>query len=320
MAAEVAVVGGAGVVGATVSYELATAGVGVTLVDVDERAADAHAVDVRHALAHAAHAVGRPERLPESGVRAAPPGSASVESADCVVMTASAPRPEAGAQRGGRARFLRANREVAADVAAWLGRVDPRPVVVVSNPLDRIAHHVWSALGWPRERVVGYSLSETARVADAIARLRDATPREVSCPVLGEHGEHIVPAFSRATVRGEPADLSADEREEVREYARDIPYRIMGWRGASETSRWVTGRGVALLVRRLLDGGVDDPVCLSTPLDGEYGYEDVCLSVPVTLSGEGVERIHEWDLPADERERLDDACRAIEADLEHSSR
>jgi len=151
-------------------------------------------------------------------------------------------------------------------------------------------------------------------LADELARRFDAAYEEVYCPVMGEHGEHIVPVFSRATVGGEPVSLSSAERTAVLDYTRQIPYDIIDVRGAEGTSRWVTGRGVSTLVQSLLAGGVDDPICLSTPLAGEYGYEDVCLSVPVRLSASGVSEILEWDLAADERERLDAAYADISAD------
>jgi malate dehydrogenase len=301
---------GTGVVGATTAYSLATTGVDVTLVDADGDLAAGHGIDIRHATAHVSHALGA--GTPAGDVAVGDPEPAAAADADCVVMAASAPRPE-----GARSRmaFLDANRDVVADVTDWLGDLDPRPVVVVSNPLDRLVHLTYEGLGWPRERVVGYSLSETARVADAIADLRGVDHAAVRCPVVGEHGDGIVPVFSRATVGGDPADLDADERGAVLDYARDVALDVIDKRGFDETSRWVTARGVALLCAGILDGGTEEPVGLCTPLDGEYGHRDVSVGVPVTLSATGVERIHEWDLDEAERERFDAAVADIHASL-----
>jgi malate dehydrogenase len=132
---------------------------------------------------------------------------------------------------------------------------------------------------------------------------------------MGEHGEHVVPLFSRATVGGQPADLSQAERQQVLDYVREVPYEVMRQRGAGESSRWVSGRGIAGVVHALENGGTDDPVCLSVPLDGEYGYEGVCMSVPVVLSGAGWERIERWSLAEAERERLDAAYDHLSSDL-----
>lgn len=310
----VTVVGGGGTVGSTVAYTLAAncPPLDIRLCDIDADAAWGHATDVRHARCHAGNPLGRTEP-PTGDVAAVAPGPEAVRDVDCVVVTASVPRPEGGAERGGREAFWPANRDVADEVADWFRAVDPCPVVVVSNPVDRMVWRLYDRSGWPRRRFLGYSLSETARVADELARRVDADPATVDCPVLGEHGEHLVPAFSRATVAGDPLALDHETRQEVLEYVRSVPYDVIQRRGRRDSSRWVTGRGVALVVETLLDGGTDDPVCLSTPPAGAYGIEGIAIGVPVRLSGGGVERVLEWDLPTDERTALEEAARAIRA-------
>lgn len=310
----VTVVGGGGTVGSTVAYTLAVErpALDIQLCDIDVDAAWGHATDVRHARCHAGHPLGRTDP-PIGDVSAVDPGPGAVHDADCVVVTASVPRPDGGAERGGRETFWPANRDIADEVADWLRVTDPCPVVVVSNPVDRMVWRLYDRSDWPRERLLGYSLSETARVADELARRVNADPATVDCPVLGEHGEHLVPAFSRATVAGDPLALDHETREEVLEYVRSVPYDVIQRRGRRDSSRWVTGRGVALVVETLLDGGTDDPVCLSTPPAGAYGIEGIAIGVPVRLSGGGVKRVLEWDLPTDERTALEEAARAIRA-------
>lgn len=308
----VTVVGGGGTIGSTLAYTLAIERprLDIRLCDVDADAAWGHATDVRHARCHAGGALGR-ANPPTGEVGTVAPGPEAVRDADCVVVTASVPRPDGGAERGGREAFWPANRDVADEVAGWLRATDPCPVVVVSNPVDRMVWRLHERSGWAGDRFLGYSLSETARIADALARRVDADPAAVDCPVLGEHGEHLVPAFSRATVAGEPVAIDDETREAVLEYARSIPYDVIQRRGRRDSSRWVTGRGAALVVETLLDGGTDDPVCLSTPPDGAYGIDGVAVGVPVRLSEEGVARVVEWDLAADERRALDAAAEAI---------
>lgn len=316
---QVAIIGGGGTVGSTVAYTLASTDptVEVVLVDVDEGTSHGHTIDIRHARAHAGHPVGRlGGTTTPAGVRSV--GTDEVGELDpaVVVVAASAPRPAGSAQRGGRMAFLERNRAVADDVADQLRRLGPRPVIGVTNPLDRILYRLWRATGWPRERFVGYSLSEQARVADAIARRRGVGPEKVSCPVIGEHGEHVVPVFSRALVGGEPATFPAEEREAITEEVRDAPYNVIRLRGREDSSRWVSGRGIALLVSAILAGGPDEPIPLSVPLDGEYGFNDVCLGVPVEISSTGVDRIVEWELTEEEQSGLEAAYRAVAADCE----
>lgn len=306
----VGIIGGGGTIGATTAYALATEfGRDARLIDPALDPAEAHATEITHTGAHGSHALGSPHG-PTGTVDAAEPGPDAVDGVDCLVVTASIPRP--GDAADGRMAYLEGNREIMDDIAGWLSDCEPRPVVVVSNPLDRMAHRLWQGLGWDRSRIVGYALSETARVADELGRLHDCDPAEVYCPVLGEHGDLIVPVFSRATVGGEPIEVTPEERQQVLDYANTVAVDIIEKRGG-ESSRWVTGRGVALVAEAILSGESTEPVGLSTPLAGEYGHEDVCLGVPVTLDGDGVDEIHEWELSAWERDRLDEAAEAIAA-------
>ena len=316
MSHTVTVVGGAGTIGTTAAYTLAATRPDVTvrLCDIEGEAATGHATDLRHARCHAAHALGADDAArggTTAEVVAVEPGPDAIRGADCVLVTASVRRPSGSTGRGGRDRFWPANRDVADDIAGWLANADPVPVAAVTNPVDRFLGRLHAESGWARERFVGYSLSETARMADAIARHVGADPADVHCPILGEHGEHMVPAFSRATVEGEPLDLPAETREELLDYTKSVPYEIIAQRGAEHSSRWVSGRGAALVVSALLDGGTDEPVCLSTPLDGEYGIEGVSLSVPLTLTADGVGEVLEWELSAEEREGLATAAEAV---------
>lgn len=87
---------------------------------------------------------------------------------------------------------------------------------------------------------------------DKIGRLLGVHPSVVHCPMIGEHGENVVPVFSRVRVDGEPATVPAEARDDVREYVRDIPFEIAKARGVEETSRWVTSAGVTRVIRSMV--------------------------------------------------------------------
>ncbi|WP_254764200.1 malate dehydrogenase [Natrinema marinum] len=320
----VLVVGGGGTIGSTVAYTIAVAqpAATVTLADPHTEVTEGHAIDLRHSQCHVAHAAGRPSfdtERPGTVTTIDPtaePGLEPVAAADAIVVAASVSRPADSFQRGGRLSILEGNLEIAAEVGDWIGDAEPTPTVVAANPSDRITHRLWEESGWPRRCFIGYSLSETARIADELARRFDVSPGEIFCPILGEHGEHMVPAFSRATVAGEPVDLDPTEREAILDYVREVPYDVIAKRGGDESSRWVTSRGIAAIVFRLVGGGTDEPVCLSTPLSGEYGLEDTSVSVPVVLDSGGVAEIVDWDLAPAEQEGLERAAAAVRRSLE----
>lgn len=309
----VTVIGGAGSVGSTIAYTLATTvpNIELRLVDIDEESAQGHAIDIEHSLYHAGHQIGQTIMSDISGgigpVTVSSPGPETIRDTDCLVFVYNVSRSSDAVGRGGRESYFEQNRPVADEFGELMQDVDPVPTVVVTNPMDRITYHLWNQSGWPRTSFLGYSLSESARAAAEIGRLRDVDPKKVHCPMMGEHGENIVPILSKTTVAGQPVDLSRDERAEMLDNVRKSPYKVMRKRGPDESSRWVSGRGVAGVVHALKSGGTAGPVCLSVPLQGEYGFEDVCMSVPITVSSSGWDSIEDWLLSDWERSRLADA-------------
>jgi malate dehydrogenase len=239
-----------------------------------------------------------------------------------LVFNAAAPPPKNAANRGAREAELKRNLAIVEDVADDLSVLDPTPLLVVTNPIDRLVHHFYSLLNWPRHYFIGYSLSETARAADAVADILGVHHNNVYCPMMGEHGENVVPIFSHTRAAGDPINISAADRTSVREYVRNVPFQIAKKRGVEETSRWVTSAGVTRVIRSVIHGTGDgcdsnsyEPFCLSTPLNGEYGFKDVALGVPVELDENGVSEIHEWSLTDGEREQLEESYEAVSADL-----
>lgn len=310
MSRNVAVIG-AGTIGSTVAYTLATTfGFDVTLIDLDGDLANAQATDLWHASSHVAHPIGA--GFPSGSVESAEPSPDAIADVDCIIIAASIERPN---ETDSRLVFLEGNREVMDDIASWLKLCDPRPIVAVSNPVDHLTYRLWRQTGWSRRRFVGYSLSETARLAALVAEREGVRPEAVSIPVMGEHGEHMVGVFSRAKIDTRSYRPPSNVQSDLIESTKQIPYDIIEHRGHDETSRWVSGRGVALLVRSIVTGGCDETVCLSTPLDGEYGESGVCMSVPLTLDSDGVETIHEWSLSDDERTELATAAERIRETL-----
>lgn len=306
----VAIIGGASTIGSTIGFVLANyrPDLDISLVDLDVAAATGHATDLTHGAYHLARAPtdagGRIRGVHPDGVDGLDP--------DVAVVAADKSR-EMDEDPGRDFRETRIDRieGMLSDIAGQLDRMGPLPVVNVTNPLDRATYYLWRNLGWDRGTVFGYALSEAARAADAIARIEEVHPNRVWCPTLGEHGEHMVLAFSQARVEGSPVDLTDAEKAEAYAYTQDIPLEIAEQRGFQESSRWVTSAGIARVVAALDRGGAERPLCLSVPVDGEYGFRTGCLSLPVELDKDGVAAIIEWELPDDERARLEDAHDAI---------
>jgi len=106
----------------------------------------------------------------------------------------------------------------------------------------------------------------------------------VHAHVLGEHGDSQVPIWSQAAVGGRRVELGPGERAEIADATRTAARRIIERKGYTDLAIGVV---IAHLVHAILsDERAVVPV--SVPLAGEYGIEDVTMSLPCILGREGI--------------------------------
>lgn len=180
--------------------------------------------------------------------------------------------------------------------------------LVASNPVDIITYAVWQESGFPKERVIGSGTSlDTARLRYRLSEHFHISPRAINACVFGEHGDSEFVAWSIAMVAGVPLvelagkqHLSREGLEALYEETRDAAYKIIEAKGA-------TYYGVAMALARICRAIFSDEnelMMLSTLLEGEYGHEDVYISVPCILGRTGISQVLTPDLSAEEREKL----------------
>lgn len=131
--------------------------------------------------------------------------------------------------------------------------------------------------------------------------------------MLGEHGDESVPLFDRVTVDGAPVEVTQAQAEAALEYLRTW-YPIHVALDSGRSSTWTSGLGVARMVAALDGDGQLWPA--SVVLEGEYGIEDVAVSVPITLGRGGAVKIHEWELGGDDLAALHASAAFVRAAVE----
>ncbi|MDD1653543.1 MAG: lactate dehydrogenase [Methanomicrobiales archaeon] len=167
--------------------------------------------------------------------------------------------------------------------------------VTVTNPADVLNCFFQQKGGLDRNRCIGFGGQlDSARFT--LALRGDGIGAEGT--VLGEHGEHQVPVFSRL-----PVAVEVPDRERILSSLRAASMPVIRGKGATVFGPSVH---IAALLRALL-GGVDGPVPCSCVLEGEYGIRGCSLGVPALLGKEGVREIVEWPLDPWEREQLERA-------------
>lgn len=242
-----------------------------------------------------------------------------IEGADVIVVTAGVPRrkdPETG-EFPSRDELVKTNQEVMEEVSENIKRYAPESiVVVVSNPLDAMCHVVKQITGFPRERIIGQAGAlDTARYKTFISMELGVSVEDIHGIVLGGHGDTMVPLPRHTSVAGIPlTELMSEEKlEDIIERTRKGGGEIVGLLGYS--GYYAPAAGVAIIVESILkDKKRVIPCAVYT--QGEYGYNDLFIGLPVVLGRNGIERIIEMELNETEQDMLDHSADAVRSVVE----
>ena len=291
---------GAGNVGATAAAFLAEANIAdMVLIDVVEGLAKGKALDLLAAA-------------PLRGNSFSVEGEsdlAAVEGADVIVTTAGL------ARKPGMSRMdlLDKNVAITSGIAEGIARYATGAVVVnVTNPLDVITENYLRKTGFPRRRIVGMAgVLDSARFAAFLAAELALSPQDVEAMVLGGHGDSMVPLVSSATVGGVPVEklLPPERIAAVVERTRKAGAEVVALLKTGSAFVSPAAAAVEMVRAILLDERRLMPA--SVHLEGEFGYNGICLGVPVVLARGGVGRIVEVELSSDERAALGLSAAAV---------
>jgi L-lactate dehydrogenase len=176
--------------------------------------------------------------------------------------------------------------------------------------LTHFAAHFASRRGVPTSRVIGSgTMLDTARFRALLGRHHGVDPQHVHAYVIGEHGDSEVLTWSQATIAGMPLDefcgtlrraLSAEERAQIEDKVRRAAYHIIEGKGS-------TYYGIGSAVARLLEALLQNQraiLTISSRQTNVPGLENITISLPHIISGEGVVAAIPLTLDAEERKAL----------------
>lgn len=287
---------GVGRVGSTVAYTLVMAGYASELVLVNRsaRVAEGEALDLRHASA-----------LVEVPVEVRAGSVTETANSDLIIVTASVPLPAPAAPR---ATMARGNTELfEAEIGALASASPGAVMLVVTNPVDVMTAVAWKLSGFPAQRVVGTgTLIDSVRFRSLLSREVGIHPDDIRAYILGEHGEHQVPALSLALSGGEWVGGS-DAAQALFLETVGLGYEVIQRKGHSNYA-------IALACRLIVEAIAHDSMRtlpITTRVDGYLGVEDVFLSVPAVVGRAGVVRTLHPALSAPEAESFRAAAAAV---------
>ncbi|MBL6668091.1 MAG: malate dehydrogenase [Crocinitomicaceae bacterium] len=294
---------GAGNVGATCADVLAQREIAneIVLLDIKEGFAEGKALDIWETS---------PVNLYDSKTIGSTNNYEMTKDSEVVVITSGLPR-KPGMSRDD---LIATNAGIVKSVTENIVKYSPNAkIIVVSNPLDVMTYCAYLSANFPSSRVFGMAgVLDTARYRAFLATELNVSPKDIQAVLMGGHGDTMVPLPRYTTVGGIPVTELIDEEKlnEIIERTKFGGGEIVKLLG---TSAWYApGASAAQMVEAIVrDQRRIFPVC--TWLQGEYGLNDIYLGVPVILGKNGIEKIIELDLNADEKALLSESVEAVKS-------
>jgi len=184
--------------------------------------------------------------------------------------------------------------------------------IVVSNPLDAMVYEFMRRTGFSPAKVAGMAgVLDSARFSLFLARAAGVSVKDVRTMVLGGHGDDMVPVLSACTINGVPATqlIPADKLAAIIDRTRKGGGEIVGLMG---TSAYYAPAASAIAMAEAYLNDQKRLVPAAAYLEGQYGYKDMYMGVPVVIGAGGIEKIVELDLTAEEKKMLATSAASVQ--------
>lgn len=288
---------GAGQVGMACAYSLLIQNIldELVLTDINREKLEGEVMDLVHGIPFVSPTVVKAGDLQDA------------EGSDIVIITAGA-RQHPGETR---LALVQRNTEIFRGLIQKVVRHCPEAVLlIVSNPVDIMTYVSLQLSGFPAGRVLGSgTVLDTARFRYLLAERLKLDSRSLHAYIIGEHGDSEVAAWSKVNVAGSPLQEvfpelshpeSSDQLGQIFAQVKNAAYEIIKRKGATS---YAIGLGVTQIVQAILRNQ-QRVLTVSGLLTGQYGLHDLCLSLPAVVGREGILRIIDFTLTAEEEEQL----------------
>jgi L-lactate dehydrogenase len=232
-----------------------------------------------------------------------------LKDSDVIIFTAGR------AQLPGESRLnlVKSNLEVVKTILPEVIKYSPDSVIImVTNPVDILTYQASRLLRLPKGKIFGTGTSlDSARFRFHLSEFLGINPKNIHAYVLGEHGDSSFPMISHVDVGGQPLstlkDFSSKKIQEAFLKAKTSAGTIIAAKGS-------THYAIGVVINQLVDAVLKDskrvyPV--SIPLTGQYGYQDVSISLPCVIGKNGVEKILEVPLSEEEKKLMDRSVKTL---------
>ncbi|MGQ0638785.1 MAG: malate dehydrogenase [Nitrososphaerota archaeon] len=260
----------------------------ILLLDIIQGLPQGEAMDLNHMLS-------------EQGIDVNIRGSndySEMKGSDIVVVVAGSGRKPGMT----RMDLLKINTSIVKNVVENIKKYAPDSMIIpVTNPLDPMTYLTYKVSGFQKNNVFGMgNMLDLSRFIQFIHEETGMSRDSIRAIVIGEHGENMLPLARYSSVSGIPLTLilSKQKIEELIQNTRQVAAKVIELKGATVHA---PGNAIANMVEAVVRD-TKEVIPVTTCLDGQYGYSDVAIGVPAVIGKEGVEKILELDLDANEKE------------------
>jgi malate dehydrogenase len=228
---------------------------------------------------------------------------------DVVIVTAGR------ARRPGMSRddLAQGNAAVVAQAVEQAVRNSPDTILIIlTNPVDAMTYLSHRVSGFPKQRVIGQAgILDSARFKILLSQELGVSVQSVNAFILGGHGDDMVPMVRHSNVCGIPLTelIPAARLEQLVDRVRNRGTEIINLLKTSSAA-FAPGAALAAMVESILLNTHRVMPC-SAYCEGEYGLHDLYFGVPVQIGRDGVERIVELPLNAEEQSALENSAARI---------
>lgn len=288
---------GCGFVGSATAFCLMQSGLfsEMVLLDVDQKKAEAEALDISHGIPFAGHMkiyAGNYDDIADAAI---------------IIITAGA------GQKPNETRLdlVHKNVEIFKSIIPEISRRNYQGILlIVSNPVDILTYVSIKLSGMPESRVIGSgTVLDTARLKYELGQHLSVDARSIHAFIIGEHGDSEIAAWSCANVSGVALNHFCelrghfnhdDSMDEIAETVKNSAYEIIAQKRA-------TYYGIAMSVKRICEAIVKNEksvLPVSGMIHNQYGIDGVVLSMPAVVGQEGIETQIPILLNEEEQEQL----------------
>lgn len=291
------VIVGDGYVGSTTAYTIMLGGLfsEIVIIDINRDKAEGDALDIAHGVS-----LVKPVKVYAGDYR-------DCKDADIVIITAGVAQTPCET----RLDLLKRNVSVMKIITESIMQHAPKDVILltVTNPVDILTYVVYKISDLPKNQVLGSgTVLDTARLKYLISSKTGIDARNCHTYIIGEHGDSEVAAWSITNIGGMSmhefcrytGKCNIDDLSTMYEDVKNSAYEIINKKGA-------TYYAIAVAVARIVEciaGDENSILTVSSVFSGEYGIENVALSVPTKVGGDGIEKILEVPFSREEMKGL----------------